>query len=321
MALNSSGPISLAGTTAGVSIQVELGGTGTTQISLNDASVRTLAGVATGAITMPTNFYGKSNRLVVTVTISASTQNYLANTAKVTGYAAGTTDVTFVINSAVVVGSASVGSYAFTVDTSWAAGDTVTVINNGTVIGFGGTGGAGGTSSGGLAGNGFNGTSGGPAVSVGRAITWTNTSGVAGGGGGGGAGGGAADSFNGVGNDVAGGGGGGGGQGNSSSGGAGGAGYLGGTTSGSAGSAGSGSSGGNGGAGGTFTNLGGTPVGMTGGNGGALGSSGSLATGGATPDGIGVSGSVGAGGACLVGKSFVNSGAGITGGTTGGSQT
>ena len=59
MPLNSSGPISLAGTTVGVSIQKELGGTGTTQISLNDAAVRSLAGIASGAITMPTNFWGK----------------------------------------------------------------------------------------------------------------------------------------------------------------------------------------------------------------------------------------------------------------------
>ena len=61
MGLNSSGPISLAGTTTGQSIEVELGGNGTTAISLNDASVRTLAGVPSGAITMPTNFWGKSN--------------------------------------------------------------------------------------------------------------------------------------------------------------------------------------------------------------------------------------------------------------------
>lgn len=61
MALNSSGPISLAGTTAGQSIEIENGGNGTTQISLNDAAVRSLAGVASGAITMPTDFWGKSN--------------------------------------------------------------------------------------------------------------------------------------------------------------------------------------------------------------------------------------------------------------------
>ena len=61
MTMNSSGPISLAGTTAGQSIEIELSGSGTTQISLNDANVRSLAGVASGAITMPTNFYGKSS--------------------------------------------------------------------------------------------------------------------------------------------------------------------------------------------------------------------------------------------------------------------
>ena len=61
MALNSSGPISLGGTTAGQSIALENGGTGTSTISLNDAAVRGLAGVSSGAIIMPTNFYGKSN--------------------------------------------------------------------------------------------------------------------------------------------------------------------------------------------------------------------------------------------------------------------
>jgi len=65
MALNASGPISLAGATAGESIAVELGLSSTGQISLNDAAVRTLAGVASGAITMPTNFYGKSNAPLV----------------------------------------------------------------------------------------------------------------------------------------------------------------------------------------------------------------------------------------------------------------
>lgn len=63
MALNASGPISLAGTTAGQSIEVELNGNGTTQISLNDTAVRTLANVPSGTITMPTNFWGKSNNI------------------------------------------------------------------------------------------------------------------------------------------------------------------------------------------------------------------------------------------------------------------
>jgi len=61
MTLNTTGPISLAGATTGQSIAVELGLGTTTQISLNQAAVRTLAGVASGAIIMPTDFYGKSN--------------------------------------------------------------------------------------------------------------------------------------------------------------------------------------------------------------------------------------------------------------------
>jgi len=61
MALNSSGPISLAGSTTGQSIALELGKASTAQTALNDSDVRGLAGVASGAITMPTNFWGKSS--------------------------------------------------------------------------------------------------------------------------------------------------------------------------------------------------------------------------------------------------------------------
>jgi len=59
MTLNASGPISLAGSTTGQSIAVELGQSATGTIALNDSAVRTLAGVASGAITMPTDFWGK----------------------------------------------------------------------------------------------------------------------------------------------------------------------------------------------------------------------------------------------------------------------
>lgn len=60
MTLNASGPISLGGSTVGQSINLELSKSATAQVSLNDTDVRTLAGVASGAIVMPTNFYGKS---------------------------------------------------------------------------------------------------------------------------------------------------------------------------------------------------------------------------------------------------------------------
>lgn len=61
MALNSSGPISLGGATTGQSINLELGNGATDLVALNDTEVRTLAGITSGVITMPTDFYGKSS--------------------------------------------------------------------------------------------------------------------------------------------------------------------------------------------------------------------------------------------------------------------
>lgn len=61
MTLQSSGAISIA------NINTELGVASTTTRSLNDSAARTLAGVASGAISM-SNFYGKSNAPAVTFT-------------------------------------------------------------------------------------------------------------------------------------------------------------------------------------------------------------------------------------------------------------
>lgn len=62
MALNSSGPISLAGPISGQSIALTILQSPTGQISLNDTDVRTLSGVTTpnSQITMPGNFWGKA---------------------------------------------------------------------------------------------------------------------------------------------------------------------------------------------------------------------------------------------------------------------
>lgn len=60
MPMNSSGPISLGGATVGESINLEIGQPATSTVSLNDTIVRTLAGVSTGQIVVPTDFYGKS---------------------------------------------------------------------------------------------------------------------------------------------------------------------------------------------------------------------------------------------------------------------
>jgi hypothetical protein len=102
MPLNTSGPISLAGSTTGQSIAVELGLSPTGQISLNQTDVRTLAGIATGAITMPTNFYGKGG--------FANTQRgFLSNQGTQT---APTNQTNLVSNTGVIAAAiAGVGSY------------------------------------------------------------------------------------------------------------------------------------------------------------------------------------------------------------------
>jgi len=61
MTLNSSGPISLGGSTTGQSVNLEIGNSATTQVSFNTAGVRTLTGTTAGnVLIMPTNFYGKT---------------------------------------------------------------------------------------------------------------------------------------------------------------------------------------------------------------------------------------------------------------------
>jgi len=176
MAMNSSGPISLAGTTAGVSIEIENGGNGTTQISLNDAAVRSLAGVPSGTITMPTNFYGKSN--LFSFAIASNTTNVNLRSAAITAGWNQSSALQATINSSIVVYSTSTGSYAMTVNGAFPGG--VTLVNNGTILGAGGAGGNGGGNPGNAAG---------PALLVSSAVTINNASGrIAGGGGGGGGG-------------------------------------------------------------------------------------------------------------------------------------
>lgn len=195
MALNASGPISIAGTTTGQSIQIELNGNGSTTMSLNDTSVRTLAGPAfatpASTIQMPTNFYGKSNRVTLSQIYSANATNVSLALGSISGYAAGTSDITVTINSGIYLHATSTANSGLTI-TGGTAGDTLTIVNNGFILGQGGTGGMGPGA----------GAVGGPALSISIPATINNTNPVAfvaGGGGGGGS------------NSVAGGGGGAGG--------------------------------------------------------------------------------------------------------------
>lgn len=273
MTLPSSGAISLN------DVNVELGNSATAQISMNDAAVRGLFEVASGAIQM-SDGYGKSN--VFAFTISSTQVDANLRTLAVAAGWNETTPVEATIGSGVNInGSVAANSTpALTIDGSWPAG--VTLINNGSITGRGGTGGVSAT----------NGGAGGRALSVSVAVTIDNQGTIAGGGGGG-AGGwpasyssscemGESDS-----SCNAPGGGGGGGQSNTSYNGLGGAG---GTTStsncwyssnSSAGTNGTSSAAGTGGAGGTCTSCicTGNHTAQAGGAGGVLGSAGSNTTG------------------------------------------
>ena len=71
LAAPGSGEMSIGGPTTTRSINLELGRAAGATSSLGEATLRTLAGVASGAISM-SNFYGKSN---ITVSLSSVTSN------------------------------------------------------------------------------------------------------------------------------------------------------------------------------------------------------------------------------------------------------
>ena len=120
-------------------VNVELSIVGTTLISLNQASVRTLAGVPSGAISM-NNLHGKSARAQIIVNITTNTANldYIVNS--ILGYSFGNTDFILNINAGVYAYATGVGFPAVYIRGT-ASGDTVTINNSGYIIGAGGRGG------------------------------------------------------------------------------------------------------------------------------------------------------------------------------------
>jgi len=109
-----------------------------------------------------------AGRVAIALTVSSSTANYNIYTNRGGTYAAGKSDITLTINAGVNVYSTSVGTPGLTVG-SFATGDTVKIINNGTIAGKGGDGNE----------------AGGTALSTGFAVAITNNGTVQGGGGGG----------------------------------------------------------------------------------------------------------------------------------------
>lgn len=182
MTLPASGPISFN------DINVELGVSGTTQASLGQASYRTLAGVASGAISM-SNFYGKANAFAFTISTNQTNAN-LRTLAVNAGWNQ-STKVIATVDSGVYISSNSTGTPALTINGSFPGG--VELVNSGYIVGMGGAGGAGGILDFGLGfppvTNGVAGSGGGLALSVSSAVTITNNQTIGGGGGGGGGGG------------------------------------------------------------------------------------------------------------------------------------
>lgn len=131
------------------------------------------------------NFYGAQLRSVNNLLIASNTNNYDVMTALGSAYFPSYTDVTVTINSGVTVGSASQASPAMTVS-GFVSGDTVSIVNNGTISGAGGPGGRGTNTV--TPNNAVAGTQGGSALSVSFATSVTNNGTIAGGGGGGGGG-------------------------------------------------------------------------------------------------------------------------------------
>jgi hypothetical protein len=138
MTLPASGAITLN------NVNVELGLSGTAAITMNDTAVRTLFGVASGAIAM-SDGYGKSNRVPIAVTYSTNTQTPTVTINSLSGYVSGKSDITITVNSGVVLyGNPSGSLPGLRITGTAAAGDTITLINNGRIVGYGGAGALGG---------------------------------------------------------------------------------------------------------------------------------------------------------------------------------
>lgn len=175
MTLPSTGPISLS------QVNTELVRVATASISLNESGVRTLAGVPSGEIGMA-SLRGKTHNPRVTAYYTFNVHSAYAkpNIAGVAGYVAGKTDFYITINPGIYIYSDS-SDYALEI-LGGVAGDTITVTNNGFIMGKGGNG------------YGYDGandraaTAGQPAMKINYPITLNNQNGYIGGGGGGGGG-------------------------------------------------------------------------------------------------------------------------------------
>ena len=109
-----------------------------------------------------------SARATASQTFATNTTQTTLNVSTLAGYRAGSTDVTVTVNSGIYLYSTDTATPALTI-TGATAGDTVTLVNNGFIIGKGGQG-----ANGSLASINVNGLVGGPALSLGFNCSITN---------------------------------------------------------------------------------------------------------------------------------------------------
>ena len=117
MALNSSGPISLAGGVTGQSIALELSKSGTAQISLNDSDVRNLVSIVSGQISL-SNFYGVSS-LVLKGFYGLNADNYNVEVLDWSTEATALTGTGYTVNREIGTGAGSANNKGY-----WLGGGT-----------------------------------------------------------------------------------------------------------------------------------------------------------------------------------------------------
>jgi hypothetical protein len=142
---------------------------------MNQANVRSLAGVPTGAITMA-NLQNKSNTFSATISSNQTNLDLITYLTPLGYSPGGAAQVT--IAPGVYIYATSTGNAGLTIPSGFGPGK-LTLINNGYIIGQGGNGAANTVP-------GVAGSAGGPAMSISTPIILTNNSYIAGGGGGGG---------------------------------------------------------------------------------------------------------------------------------------
>lgn len=189
MSLPSSGPMSLSmiaqefGGTPPHSLSQYYRGGGLVPNSPNNTSIPT-----SGPIGL-SNFYSTSRRVYIPIVFSSTTLNVDLMNYVGSSYVAGISDIAVTINSGVVIGSSSISAYAMYIR-NFSSGDTVTIYNNGYIVGKGGDAGIGTTryGTGNLVGrvSGWDGGAGGPALYSRSNVAIINNGIIGGGGGAGG---------------------------------------------------------------------------------------------------------------------------------------